>query len=417
MTAPSPLCPLRRVGQAGSSIIELMIAVVVALVLLAALAAMYGSSVKARNEIERTNRQIENGRYASQLLRDDVQLAGFYGELNMVDQTPELPRPGVLPNVCVTHLSANPGDGVVVADATFDGTLNGLDYLAVSMHLHVQGFDNVDPADATLPDCIAGLDLRPATDIIVVRRVLTCDAAAGCPFTANAPHLQASQCGQTGSPEISTTPFFLRAVADSAVNATFTLRDQNCINDGTYNANNTPVRRFITHIYFIANNNVAGDGIPTLKRLDLRADGWFTEALVEGIENMQLEYGVDGNDGNADGIANDRDADGTPDEPNDGEPDGVPDQYLSDPADATTIVLAASTCPNFAVCAWASVATVRLNLLSRSTEKRPGYQDENTYAMGNKTIDAKNLTSEERSYPRQVIQTVIQLRNPQGRRL
>jgi type IV pilus assembly protein PilW len=159
-------------GQLGVTLIELMIAMVVALVLLAGLAAMYGSSVKARNEIERTNRQIENGRYAIQLLRDDIQLAGFFGELNMVDTPP--PLPGALPDVCVTHLSTLPSDGVVAADATFDTQLDALDYLAVSMNIHVQGFDNVNPT--ALTGCLAGIDLKPDTDIVVVRRVLTCDA-------------------------------------------------------------------------------------------------------------------------------------------------------------------------------------------------------------------------------------------------
>jgi type IV pilus assembly protein PilW len=381
-------------GQLGVTLIELMIAMVVALVLLAGLAAMYGSSVKARNEIERTNRQIENGRYAIQLLRDDIQLAGFFGELNMVDTPP--PLPGALPDVCVTHLSTLPSDGVVAADATFDTQLDALDYLAVSMNIHVQGFDNVNPT--ALTGCLAGIDLKPDTDIVVVRRVLTCDAAAGCPFTANAPHLQASQCSQTGDDEIGLTPFFLEAVADSAVDATFTLRDQNCVSDGTYNANNTPARRYMTHIYFIANNNVGADGIPTLKRRELISTGWTTAALVEGIEDLQFEYGVDGDDEDADGVV---DVPMTQ--------DGNVDEYVNDAADAATATTD--------VIAWASVMTVRVHLLSRSTEKRVGYQDSNTYQLGNRTIVGADLTEEERGYPRQVFETVIQLRNPQGRRL
>ena len=77
---------MRREGHrsrrraAGLTLIELMIAVTVALIILAALAVMYGTSVKARNQIERVSRQIENGRYAIQLLRADIQLAGFFGE-------------------------------------------------------------------------------------------------------------------------------------------------------------------------------------------------------------------------------------------------------------------------------------------------------------------------------------------------
>ncbi|MEW6166525.1 MAG: PilW family protein [Pseudomonadota bacterium] len=397
MTSPLRAQVPARSRQAGVTMIELMIAMVVALVLLAALAAMYGSSVKARNEIERTNRQVENGRYAIQLLRDDIQLAGFFGELNMVDVGRTAPPlPGALPDVCVTHLSALPSDGVVDADRTYDAVLDALDYLAVSMHVHVQGFDNVDPA--ALTGCLAGIDLKPSTDVIVVRRVLTCDAAVGCPFTAGAPHLQASQCSQTGDDEIDSTPFFLAAVADSAVDATFTLRDQNCVADATYNANNTPVRRYMTHIYFIAKNNVGSDGIPTLKRRELISSGWTTTALVEGIEDLQFEYGVDGDDDDSDGTGDSSDQ------------DGAVDEYVDHPASATTATTD--------VVGWNSVMTVRVHLLSRSTEKRAGYQDSNTYQLGNHRIDAStDLSGDERAYPRKVFETVIHLRNPQGRRL
>lgn len=388
--------PSVRLRQAGVTFIELMIAMVVALVLLAALAVMYGSSIKARNDIERNNRQIENGRFAIQLLRDDVQLAGFFGELNMVQRPPAPPMPGALPDVCVTHLSALPTDGVVATDVTHNGgVLDALDYLAVSMNLHVQGFDNVDPADPALPDCIAGIsDLRPNTDIIVVRRVHTC-AAADCAgmFNAGAPHLQVSQCYLGTDPEITDTPFFLRADANTTA---FTLRTELCLT-----ANRTPIRRYVTHIYYIAENNVAGDGIPTLKRLELRASGWTTTALVEGIEDLQVEYGVDGNDETGDDVI---------DSPSTA--DGSPDEYVDDPTAAATLVSATT-----AQAAWASAMTVRLHVLSRSVDKRTGYLDSNTYQLGSKTIvAADDLTDEERAHPRQVFQTVITMRNAQGRR-
>lgn len=387
---------VRRRAQAGVTFIELMVAMVVALVLLAGLAAMYGSSMKARNEIERTNRQIENGRFAIQLLRDDIQLAGFFGELNMLDRPPAPPMPGALPNVCVTHLSALPTDGVVATDATYSGgTVDALDYLAVSMNLHVQGFDNVDPADASLPDCISGIsDLRPGTDIIVVRRAHTC-AAADCAglFNAGAPHLQVSQCYLPTIPEVTDTPFFLRA---DATTSNFTLRTQLCSS-----ANRTPIRRYMTHIYYIADNNVAGDGIPTLKRLELRATGWTTTALVEGIEDLQIEYGVDGTD---------EDGDGAIDSPSTA--DGAPDEYVDDPTAATTLISTTT-----AQAAWASVMGVRVHVLSRSVDKRTGYLDSNTYQLGSKTINAvDDLSADDRAHPRQVFQTVVALRNPQGRR-
>src|SRR5262249_62300030 len=79
------------------------------------------------------------------------------------------------------------------------------------------------------------------------------------------------------------------------------------------------LRRFVTRIYFIANNDNPGDGIPTLKRSELIGAGapcavpgancFSVVPLVGGIENMQLEYGLDTN----------------------AIPDGAPDVFTADP--------------------------------------------------------------------------------------
>ncbi|MEQ1440257.1 PilW family protein [Fontimonas sp. SYSU GA230001] len=373
----TPLLRLNRHRSTGLTLIELMIAITVALVLLAALAAMYGSSIKARNQIERINRQTENGRYAIQLLRDDIQLAGFFGEYNMRDRSPGVPA--ALPDVCVTHLTTTlPADNVATADLNGDTAINGLDYLTAVMALQVQGFDDVDPS--SLPVCLSGADVRAGTDIIVVRRVLTCRAGIdpNCGFTANAPYLQASQCNDQINQMVAAgqMPMRLRANANTTA---FNLMDINCVS-GTV----TPIRRYVTHIYFVANNNLANDGVPTLKRRELTSTGFTTTALVEGIEDLQFEYGID-NTGTG------------------GNPDGTPDVYLDDPADDTVS-------PSVQA-AWANVTAVRTHLLSRSTEERRDYVDANSYTLGTKTIAAPGD-----HHTRQVFQTVVQLHNITGRR-
>ena len=72
--------PTRR-SMAGVSLVELMIAVTLGLMVLATLASVFASTSASRNELERTSRQIENGRFAMELMGDDLRLAGFYGEL------------------------------------------------------------------------------------------------------------------------------------------------------------------------------------------------------------------------------------------------------------------------------------------------------------------------------------------------
>jgi type IV pilus assembly protein PilW len=357
--------PRSRRSVAGLTLIELMIAITVALVLLAAMAVMYGSSIKARNQIERSNRQIENGRHAIQLLRDDLQMAGFMGEFNMLDLGPDVPP--AVPDFCVTHLTtqgALPADAItagIAADLTGDGLVNGLDYLAASLALHVQGVDNANAG--TLPACLSGaaVDVRAGTDVIVLRRLLSCST-----------YMQASQCNTELNIPGPGNMFRLRADADAAA---FTLRRRTCIAGAL-----TPIRRFVTHIYYVANNNLAGDGIPTLKRRELINTGFTTTALVEGIEDLQFEYGIDGVD-----------ADGNP-----APRDGSPDVYADLPANAWE---------------WANARTVRVHLLSRATEARPGYVDRNTYTLGSKTI-----AEPADAFTRQVFQTVVQFHNAAARR-
>jgi type IV pilus assembly protein PilW len=58
----------RRCGGAG--LVELMVGITLGL-LAAAIATLFANN-SAPNEIERTSQQIENGRFALQLLRDDI---------------------------------------------------------------------------------------------------------------------------------------------------------------------------------------------------------------------------------------------------------------------------------------------------------------------------------------------------------
>ena len=96
------------------------------------------------------------------------------------------------------------------------------------------------------------------------------------------------------------------------------------------------------------------------------------QVLIEGIENLQLQYGID-NDQN-----------------------GSPDTYSTAPA---------------AVVDWSNVVAIRVNLLARSLEPDPSYQDTQSYDLGGVTIAAKNDY-----YRRRVFSQVVRLINISGRR-
>jgi len=129
------------------------------------------------------------------------------------------------------------------------------------------------------------------------------------------------------------------------------------------------------HIYFIANNNHSGDGIPTLKRWEL---GTGFTPLVDGIENMQVVYGID-NDGN-----------------------GAPDAWTPAPA---------------AVDDWRNVTAAHINLLARNTEPSGGFTDNRSYVLGRDAAgDDVVVGPFNDAYKRHVFATAVELKNPAWRR-
>lgn len=336
------MTPLRK--QAGLSLVELMVSITIGLLVLAGVITVFANTSAARNEVERTSRQIENGRYASELLSEDLRLAGFYGELNAAS---------------VTAPTALPGDPCSLTVADWNSWIP----------VHVQAYDDAGFASA---NC-ALTNLKPNTDVLVVRRARACVAGtAGCDAAVNGkPYLQVSLCGTQ------TTAHVLGLQGT----ATFDRLLKNC-------ATTASLREYYVRIYFISTDNGAGANVPTLKRLELTGNGWTTVPLVEGIEEFQLEYGLD-NDG-----------------------DGAPDEYVADPNDHPAGACTGA-CP---VNNWMNVMTVRFHLLARNLEASPNYTDTKTYHLGTDASGTPVDVTPGGAFRRHVYSGLVRIVNASGRR-
>jgi type IV pilus assembly protein PilW len=342
--------------QRGFTMAELMVAVGIGLVILAAMTSLFVNNSRTQSEIEKSNRQIENGRYAIQVTSGDLRNAGFFGEYDPSDLT----LPAALPDICSTVL------------ATVESGIN----------LHVQGINDV--ATATAPSCLT--DIKTGTDTIVVRRAATCVAGDDdCdPASAGGPYFQASLCDSATQLGSGTgTDHYDLAIATASLGRLA----RNCTAAAS-------IRRYVQNVYFIANNNNSGDGIPTLKRLEISSDGTAIShsvmPLVEGVENLQLEYGLDTSNPT----------------------DGVADVFTNDPGPHTCA--AACTAPEN----WHKVVSVRVNLLARNLEKSSGYSESKTFVLGNLTDGTENtVTAGSDGYKRHVFQTLVGLSNPAGRKM
>jgi type IV pilus assembly protein PilW len=343
----NPLSIRSRRRQTGLSLIELMVAITIGLFLLLGLVAVFANSNRAHMDLSRASQQIENGRFAVQLMTDDVSLAGFYGRYAL-----QLPVPGALPDPCEIATMAT---------------------LRTGAALPIQGYDA--PASSPITACLPAANHRAGTDILVVRRADSATTAMGS-LAAEQVYVQAN-----ADPTVSANPVIALGTA-----ANFMLVNK----DGLTAA---PIRKYHVHIYFVAPCSIpsgggtvctgasddGGNPIPTLKRLELAIDPadntrkMYLVSLVEGIENLQVDYGVDS------------DTDGVPNGP-----------YVAAPA---------------SVVDWSNVVAVRVNLLARNLEPTGGYTDAKVYDMG-----VAGTLSPGGAFKRHVYNTVIRIVNPSSRR-
>ena len=245
-------CPSRR-QQRGLTLVELLVGLTLGLFVTAALLLVFATASAQGQNIARVGMQIENGRYVSELLREDLHLAGFFGETSVAGALYAQPDP------CQT-------------------TPTGWSGAPLSLPAPIEGF--------TAADALACLDHRKAgTDALAVRRlgVETLDPTAlGGGNTQY--YVQYSYClGDVASPRL------VFANDRSA----FTLRNRACTAPN-------PVRAYVSRVYYVADCNrcgIGGDSIPTLKRVDLTGNTLVVTALAEGVETLRFEYGFD-TDGN-----------------------------------------------------------------------------------------------------------------------
>jgi type IV pilus assembly protein PilW len=352
-----------RHAQRGLSLLEMLIAITIGLGLLAALTTVFVNSSRSQAELARASQQIENGRFAMQMLQDDIWHAGFYGRHIAYTAT----APTALPDPCSTNADTSVASPTPMQNALW---------------FPIQGYK--DPASVpTALTCLTAADFVAGNDILVVRRADSRTTALAA-LAANTYYMQS-----VAEPYNPTTLQQMRPVI--AKGSPSTAFNQTSPTNGELGE----IRRYHVHIYFVAPcsapaggganctgaNDDGGNPIPTLKRLELGPAGTFQIVpLVEGIERFQVEYGLD--------------------TPLTGLPigapyagDGMPDTYTDNP-----------TAEQFT-----QVVAVRLYLLARANEQSAGYTDTKTYDLG-----IAGTTAPGGAYKRHLFTSVVRVQNVAG---
>lgn len=317
---------IARGREHGVTLIELMVAITLGMIIMAALLALFVNITRTNSEMSKSNRQIENGRFAIQVLQNDLVHAGFWGAVRPA-------APTATPDPCA-------------AAAGWDAA-----YKTNLLAIPVQGFAD----GGTLAGCgVSGV--LGESDVLVVSHANTCAfGAAGCDGgTDTGPHIQVSAC-------TTAVPAEAAYVIDSA---NFPLREKDC-------ATLAERRKIVTNIYYLADSN----GQPTLMRAAFD-NGAFSapQPLVEGIEALRFEYGIDNN--------------------GDGSPDGA--------------YVACNPCNQVQL---ANIVAVKVHVLARNLESTPGHMDDKTYQLGPDSFGPFGD-----NVKRHVFSTTVRLVNPSGRR-
>ncbi len=318
---------LRNV-QHGFSIIELMIAMTLSLTLAAAIVTVFVNNSYSFNQDENFERMQDDARHALREIAYDLSMAGFYGDLHV--------PASVLfdAGLSITGDCGPTGEANWMYRAVETGTTTSLSVSAI---------DNAAAANVVAAhSCFGADEIQPGTDVVAIKRVAGAEATA---TTADSAYLRTN--GTVGVMFSGTAPTG-PPVAITPPSADWEFRPS---------------------IYFIRPfANAPGDNIPTLCRKVLRGAGpsMITECLATGIEDLQIEYGIDTTD------------------------DGRPNVYMSNPAlaDMQTVVSA------------------RIFLLARTTETDNRYTNNKTYSISN----APDFTPGD-SFHRRVFSTSVSVQN------
>ena len=314
--------------QSGFSIVELMVAMVLSMTLGVAVVSVFVNNSHSFNQDEAISRMQDDARFALREIAFDISMAGNYGILHIpANVTPD-------PNLAI-GVDCGPGGEVNWMYRTVD---------AVSTEsVSVTAVDNATAATAgAAHSCIAGGELREGTDVVSVKRVAGAEAGA---LSDGSVYLRSN--GTVGL--MYRAPF--PGAPAVAIAAPFS--------DWEFRPSIYYVRQFA---------NTAGDGIPTLCRKVLRGAGpsMTTECLATGIEDLQIEYGIDTSE------------------------DGHPNMYT----------------PNPSLTDMQSVVSARIFLLARTTDIDTRYTNDKTYSISNAPDYAPGD-----SFHRRVFSTTVSIQN------
>lgn len=340
----------------GVTLVELLVSMLIAGIIFAGVVSVVQMSQQSFVSEQENSFIQENARYALETMSRDIRMAGSYGCAN---PNPSSPRPASFSNVvggdvgelldtdAVIGFEGSGGiDTAEWPDAYQTSATSGSDsiilrYADPETNIYIQNHNNF---------ATGSINLHAAHSWSAGEKVLIVDSTCrhiGMFEATGSPGIQLGHDVGGGSPG----------------NASLALYDSSV---GAYGSGSS-LMAFVSNGYFIGNSNVV-PGTPALKRQVLTSGGSRAEELAQGVEDMELLFGV----------STETDA-GTP------SPDGDVDAFLR--ADE--------------VADWDTVIAVRVLLIVRSLTE---------VHSENQTTTINGVTYTDR-FLRQMVSSTVRMRN------
>lgn len=240
----------------GMSLIELMVALAIGLALTGAAIMIYLNNRHAWSVQNNLGLLQENGRFALQILREDIRLAGYWG-LNISPDTITNAEPIIMANECSSGWATR----------------------------YTRPVEAGNNSNADYAGCIPDSDHKQNTDILTLRR-------------ASSERVDIDSITRSNM-------YLLTSLTEGVV----FMADRDAMLDEGVDLDASPsaVHRVLAHAYYIRPfSGKKGDGIPTLMREVVSAGSVSAEPMVELVEDLQITFGLDSNgDGGVDVYDND----------------------------------------------------------------------------------------------------------------
>jgi type IV pilus assembly protein PilW len=356
----------------GFTLVELMVAMVLGLIVLAAVAQIFATSRGTYHLEEGMARVQESGRFAMEFLAQDIRMAGYAG-CNSTGMTVGTISGTGTNTVCSTNFC----NGVDPAEDPFDFNPDGI---AGYYYAGDGTSNNLDDWNPDLPDdYFDDGEVKPGTDVIIIQRGSTVNAnITGNTLPDNAEIQIFETTDLAGVIKADSVlmitdckagdVFRVNSISTGSGKKTITHTSGNESSHLTHlYGNDAELMQLISRAYYIG---TGASGEPALKMKELISTGSLVDReLVEGIEEMLILYGED-TDTTADNVA---------------------DRYRT--ADA--------------VANWRRVINVRVGLLARTPVNVDVEPDSRPYTLvPGQTIDAKDDKRR-----RQMFSATFQIRN------